>query len=104
MVLTNPAALWLLALLPIPFLLARRRRPIAQRAVSNLYLWQTPVARESARPTLRRIRRDWLVVVQTAFIGAVILALTRPMLASSTLRVAFVVDVSASMGANDAGA
>jgi len=45
MVFGNPAALWLLALVPLPLLLSRRRPPLRQ-IVSHIRLW-----REAARRT-----------------------------------------------------
>jgi Mg-chelatase subunit ChlD len=99
--LTHPSALWLLVLLPIPLLLARRRTPARRLAVANLYLWQSRIQHETARPTLRRIRRHWLVVLQTAFLATLVAALARPTLAISGTRMAFVVDVSGSMAARE---
>src|SRR5258706_9034108 len=101
MTLTHPYALWLLALLPVPLLLARWRTPARRLPVSNLYLWRGLNRLQAARPTLRRVRFDWLVALQMAFIGIVIAALTDPTVTLQSARAAFVIDVSSSMAAND---
>jgi Mg-chelatase subunit ChlD len=101
MTLTHPSVLWLLLLLPLPFLLARRRTPARRQVVSNLYLWRSLIHRDTARPTLRRIRRHWLVALQMAFMATAIAALAHPTVAFQATRVAFVFDVSGSMAAHD---
>ena len=78
MAFANPTALWLLLLLPIPWLLAGRRMATRRQAVSNLYLWQSPIREEPVRPTLRQTRRSWLAALQTAFMAAVIVAIAGP--------------------------
>lgn len=99
--LTNPSALWYLILLVIPLLLARRRAPRVRRAVSNLYLWRELARRDPARLSIRRLRRNWLVALQIALMGAIIVALAGPVVACRAARVALVVDLSMSMGARD---
>lgn len=92
-----PAALWLLALLPVVvalhYLRARRRR----YEVPALFLWQraqTAVARR------RRFSPTWLLVAQLLFVGLAALALARPALVTAERpdRV-IIVDASASMAA-----
>jgi hypothetical protein len=98
----NPNALWLL-LLVAALLLARRRKPRARLAVGNIYLWQQ-MAPRAAASLLARLRRSWLLVLQVAFVLAAIAALTRPILPVAAGRVALILDVSASMGAQDGSA
>ena len=99
--LTNPSALWFLILLAIPLLLARRPTPRSRQVVSNLYLWQDLVRRDPDRLAMRRLRRNWLVALQIALMAAAIVALAGPVVAFRAARVAFVFDVSMSMGARD---
>ena len=100
MSLANPHALWLLLLLPIPLLLSKRR---AERrlAVSNLFLWKASIDREAPAVKVRSLRRHWLVALQMAIIGATVLAIARPVVASRAETVAVVFDLSASMAARD---
>src|SRR6476660_6012916 len=100
MSLANPYALWLLILLPVPLLLSKRRSE-HRRAVSNLFLWKA--ASDPGAPTLkvRSWRRQWLVALQMAIIGATVLALAQPVVASRAERVALIFDLSASMSARD---
>src|SRR5688500_16508823 len=99
----NPSALWLLPLALIPFLLRRRRPEREQRTVSSVELWQAADPREAVSPAVRRVRRDWIAVVQALFLVALIGALARPSIAGLAPRVAFIVDVSARMGAQAGG-
>jgi hypothetical protein len=64
--LANPSALWLLPAAVIPLLLARRRQPLRRRVVSNLYLWRSAAAHDSANAALRRARATWLIALQIA--------------------------------------
>ena len=80
MTLLAPAALWLLALLPVVvalhYLRARRRR----YDVPALFLWrraQTAVARR------RRFSPTWLLAAQLLFVALAALALARPVLVST---------------------
>src|SRR5215831_4486492 len=100
MSLANPYALLLLVFLPVPLLLSRRRAA-RRREVSNLYLWQTSTVSDLARLDVRSVRRQWIVVLQTAILAATILALARPLISWRAERVAFVFDLSASMSARD---
>jgi len=96
----NPQALWLLLLTVIPLLLSRRPAT-RQREVSNLYLWRASADANALSLKVRSLRRQWVVAVQMAAIAAMVLALARPTIAAGADRVAFVVDVSASMSARD---
>ena len=100
MELLSPAALWSLALVLL-VLLARRRTARRRLAVSNLYLWRHDPDEPQLQVTLRRLRRHWLVMLQVAFMLAVIAALARPLVSWQAPRAVFIVDVSASMGARD---
>jgi hypothetical protein len=94
----NPLAL-LCLLSIVVLLLARRLRPRRRVAVGNLYLWsQDSEARHTAVAT--RLRRHRLLIYEVALVIALCVALARPFFASSG-DVAFVLDVSMSMGAND---
>jgi hypothetical protein len=93
----NPVALTLLLLIPL-LLFMRRRRTHVQRPVANLYLWRESAARDT-NTLARRIRRDWLLILQAAFMAVVALAAARPVIADTRTSVAFVLDTSLSMGA-----
>jgi Ca-activated chloride channel homolog len=102
MSLANPHALWLLLLLPIPLLLSTRRSE-RRRAVSNLFLWRAAANPDAPTLKVRSLRRQWLVALQMAIIGATVLAMARPVVASHAERVVVVFDLSASMSARDGG-
>lgn len=99
MTLAHPLALWLLPLIAIPPLVARRRRPRQRRVVSNLYLWEHLLPQDAARLTRRRVNRQWLVALQMAIVAVVVFALGGPAVATSDNRATLVVDTSASMDA-----
>ena len=99
--LANPHALWLLLLLPLLWL--RRRRPPRSRVrVGNLYLW-THATRLDPSVPWRRVHRHRLVLLQAAFLTAVVVALARPTLAFGGRVVAIVVETSIAMGARQDG-
>ncbi len=104
MALLNPAALWLLLLVVLVLLLPRRPAARARRMVGNLYHWTQPVARDPMALAVRRLRRHRLVLLQAAFMTAVIAALARPAVPWLPGRVVLVLDASASMGALDGDA
>jgi hypothetical protein len=93
----NPTALWLLVALLL-LLFVRRRQPQRRLAVANLYLWSAATARDAPSIT-RRLRRSLLLLLQAAFMAAVVTAIARPSLSLGASHVALVVDVSMSMGA-----
>jgi Aerotolerance regulator N-terminal/von Willebrand factor type A domain len=99
----NPAALWLLLLLPLPLLLSRKR-PRARHLVSNIYLWRAALRSADAHVVPRRVRSTWLAFVQMACIAVIALSIARPLVAIEPRLTAFVFDVSASMAARDRGA
>ena len=100
MSLLQPAALLLFALAGVLLFLALRRQT-GRRVVSNLYLWRAAQRPDALQLRRRRFRRNLLVALQVAIMSCLILALARPVLEVGQRDVAFVVDVSASMGARD---
>src|SRR5262249_16658029 len=89
-----------LALLPlVAVLFWLNNRPRERQSVGNLYLWQHAATVAPARLRLHRLRRHWLLVLQAAFMAAVIAALARPTVAWRARTVGFVFDLSASMAA-----
>ncbi len=103
MQLMNPAALWLLPAALIPLLLARRRQALPRRAVANLYLWREEARHDSASMAPRRARVTWTIVLQILCILASIAALARPEILTAPQRLTVLLDVSASMAAQDGG-
>jgi hypothetical protein len=101
---SHAAALWLLALIPLPLLLTRRRTPVARFEVSNVFLWRAAARRVSGSLAPRRVRRSWLVATQMACIAAIVVALSGPVVTVQGGLTAVVFDVSASMGAREDGA
>lgn len=104
MSLLAPAALGLLALLPIivaMYLLKLRR---AEQVVSSIYLWRRMVRDVEANAPWQRLRRNLLLVLQLIFLTAIILALARPFTwaeGASSQAVILIIDTSASMAASD---
>ena len=100
MAFANPQALWLLLLLPIPLLLSRRRTT-RRHGVSNLFLWKASLDPDAPTLTFRSPRRHWLLALQMGIIGAIAVAVARPVIPSRTQHVALVLDLSASMSARE---
>lgn len=100
---TQPAALWLLLLAPLPLVLSRRWRPRRRLEVANAYLWTEARQHEREGPAIRNVRRRWSAVLQALALVALAAALARPTMMSDPLPLAVVVDVSASMGAGANG-
>jgi hypothetical protein len=96
----NPSA-FILILFLLLLLLAQRRRTRTRVRVGNLFLWREAIRNETATLT-RRIRRHWLLILQTACLIAIIVALARPMISGGDL-VAIVLDTSLSMSAAEEG-
>jgi hypothetical protein len=69
----NPVALFLLLLIPL-LLFLRRKRTRARLPVANLYLWQESTTRD-VNTLARRIRRDWLLIVQAACLAGIAFAI-----------------------------
>jgi hypothetical protein len=99
---TNPSALWLLALVPLPLMLTRRRTPV-RRAVSALFLWQAAVHPAGEGLARRWRHQRWRTAAQMACIAAIAIALSGPLLTMRGGTTVLVFDVSASMAALDAG-
>jgi hypothetical protein len=100
---SHPAAFWLLALLPVPLLLTRRRTPSERHVVSNVFLWRAAIHRTSGSLALRPVRRSSLALVQMACIAAIVVALSGPVLTHQGGLTAMVFDISASMAALEDG-
>ena len=100
----TPAAFFLAALLPViiaMYLLKLRRQ---ERQVSSIYLWRRMVKDLEANAPWQRLRFNLLMVLQLAFLIALILALARPFTRQPGLvggAAILIIDNSASMGAND---
>ena len=93
-----PWALALLALLPLLWLV-RHEPPRQRMAVAGRFLWKPRPRRDSALgPKPSRHALLWL---QTALLGALILALAGPRIDVAPATVALVLDVSMSMAARD---
>ena len=101
MQLANPAALWLLVLVPV-LLFVRQRTARRSMPVAAMYLWSSAPPRDvTLRP--HQVRWDRQLALQLAILLSIIVALARPTVASNDRPVALVIDVSASMGAADGG-
>lgn len=90
--------LWLLAAIPLLYLVRRRARAVA---VPHLHLWERVLERRGRTP-LRRIRQWLSILLQMLMAAAIILAWAGPSRQAVTTRkvaVAAVFDISLSMGA-----
>ena len=76
----TPAALALAALLPVIVAMYLLRLRRTERVVSSTYLWQRLVRDVEANAPWQRLRRNLLLILQLAFLAALILALARPFL------------------------
>jgi Mg-chelatase subunit ChlD len=95
----NPAALWVLLIVPLLFF--ARRRPQRQRVrVANLYLWRVSTPTGTSVLT-RRLRRHRLFLLQALVLVALVLALARPLLSFGTRSYVVIVDASLSMAARE---
>lgn len=103
MTLLAPTALWLLALAaPIAALYWRRERP-RRLVVSNFLLWREAPGRMRESAGWRKLRHPFSLLLQLVFLFLVACALARPTWRIPHQPVVLVLDVSASMGATDAG-
>ena len=99
-----PAAFWLALLLPvlILFYLLKLRRD--ERVVSSTYVWQRFTRDVEANVPWQRLRRNWLLVLQLAFLIILILAIARPYLHTKGIpsqTAVLIIDTSSSMAATD---
>src|SRR5215210_99347 len=88
----------------IALYLLKLRRPVAP--VASLHLWDSLTRDREANTLWQRLRVSTLLILQVLALLALILALARPWAPSAEplgQNVIIVVDVSASMGAKDAG-
>jgi hypothetical protein len=103
LVLARPGALWIAAaILPIVLLYFLRMR-FRRKEVGSTFLWRELAVATSGGDALRR-RSVLLLLLQVAAVAAAAFAAAGPSLVSRSLLrpgVAFIVDVSASMGARD---
>src|SRR3989454_2994296 len=99
-----PAALWLLAVLPVIVLLYMLRARRQDVPISSVLLWQRARQDLLAHMPVRRLERSLLLLLQLLAASLVVLALARPQLtlpAASGPATALVMDTSASMQATD---
>jgi hypothetical protein len=99
-----PAALWLLAVLPVIVLLHLLRARRHDVPISSVLLWQRARQDLLAQMPVRRLERSLLLLVQLLAAAVVIMALSRPQVtlpAASSSATVIVLDTSASMQATD---
>lgn len=103
MMLAVPAALWLLALLPLIVLLYMLRARRQDVDVSSTLLWQRATKELVAQRPVRRLERSLILFLQLLVAALAVLALTRPQLplAGGGRATVIVLDASASMQATD---
>ncbi|MBY0307186.1 MAG: BatA and WFA domain-containing protein [Phycisphaerales bacterium] len=91
-----------IGVLTLLYVLKLRRRVVR---VGSTLLWERALAEVEVNTPWRRLRIDWLYVVQALAIVCLAAALGRPAvgLSGTRQRVVFVIDASASMGAIDPG-
>ena len=104
MTLGLPAALWLLAVLPVIVLLYMLRARRHDVRMSSVLLWQRARQDLLVHLPVRRLERSLLLVLQLLTAAVVVLALARPQVvlpAAGGLATVLVMDTSASMQATD---
>src|SRR5438552_8789163 len=104
MTLGLPAALWLLAVLPVIVLLYMLRARRHDVPMSSVLLWQRARQDLLVHLPVRRLERSLLLVLQLLTAAVVVLALARPQVvlpAAGGLATVLVMDTSASMQATD---
>ena len=104
MTLGLPAALWLLAVLPVIVLLYMLRARRHDVPMSSVLLWQRARQDLLVHLPVRRLERSLLLVLQLLTAAVVVLALARPQVvlpAGGGLATVLVMDTSASMQATD---
>ncbi|MEZ4714409.1 MAG: VWA domain-containing protein [Caldilineaceae bacterium] len=101
----SPAAFALVLLLPIVVAMYLLRLQRTEQIVSSTYLWRRMVRDVEANAPWQKLRRNLLLLLQLLFLALLILALTRPFTWTDKpagRTAVLVVDVSASMAAQDA--
>ncbi len=98
-----PAALWLLAALPVIVLLYMLRARRVDQEVSSVLLWQRAQSDLVAQRPVRRLERNILLLLQLLAVALAALALAKPQwpLAGGGRPLVLVLDASASMQATD---
>jgi len=99
-----PAALWLLAALPLIVLLYMLRARRQEVSISSALLWQRARRDLQVQLPVRRLERNLLLLLQLLAVSIVVLALARPYLslpAGGGPAIVLVLDTSASMQATD---
>lgn len=99
-----PAALWLLALLPVIVLLYMLRARRQEVPISSVLLWQQARRDLATQFPIRRLERNLLLLLQLLAAALAVLALARPQLtirAAASTATVLVMDTSASMQATD---
>lgn len=91
-----------LGVLTLLYVLKLRRKALR---VGSTLLWEQALAEIEVNTPWRRLRIDWLFVLQALAIAALAVAVGRPAvgIGSARQRVVVVIDASASMGAGDGG-
>jgi hypothetical protein len=99
-----PAAFAFAAAIPVVILFYLLKRKRVVKLVSSTVLWQKFLAETQASAPFQKLRKNWLLILQILLLAFVVLALTRPYIATKTqpaqLRVV-ILDASASMQATD---
>jgi len=104
MSLLAPTALVLALLLPLVIAMYFLKLRREEQVISSVYLWQRLVRDFEANTPWQRLRRNLLLLLQLLFLTALILALARPALPTTSptgRHLILIVDTSASMGATD---
>lgn len=99
-----PAALWLLALVPLIVLLYMLRARRQNVPISSVLLWQRARRELAMQFPIRRLERNLLLLLQLMAAALAILALAQPQLtipAAASTATVLVMDTSASMQATD---
>lgn len=102
----SPAAFALALLLPVIVAMYLLRLQRTEHVVSSTYLWRRMVRDVEANAPWQKLRRNLLLLLQLLFLALLILAITRPFTWTEKpagRTVVLVVDLSASMAAQDAG-
>ncbi|HWP43804.1 MAG TPA: BatA and WFA domain-containing protein [Blastocatellia bacterium] len=102
----SPVALWwwLLGAVIIFYYLLKLKRK--RREVSSTLLWQRTLEELEANAPFRKLRRNLLLMLQLAALGALVFGLARPLITTRALAsgsTVIIIDSTASMSARDEG-